>query len=111
MEQVAKEVAGLIRKLKPQVVLTFDPFGGYGHPDHIAIQRATEKAFYLAGEQTPLDSLPPYQPQKLYFHTFPNRPLGVLVRLLPIFGVMMILTWLKLPNTTILCMPGSTFGP
>jgi N-acetyl-1-D-myo-inositol-2-amino-2-deoxy-alpha-D-glucopyranoside deacetylase len=86
MEQVAKEIAKLIRKLKPQVVLTFDPFGGYGHPDHIAIQRATERAFYLAGEQTPLDSLPPYQSQKLYFHTFPNRSLGVLVRLLPLLG-------------------------
>jgi N-acetyl-1-D-myo-inositol-2-amino-2-deoxy-alpha-D-glucopyranoside deacetylase len=86
MEQVAKEIAGLIRKLKPQVVLTFDPFGGYGHPDHIAIQRATERAFHLAGEQTPLDSLPPYQSQKLYFHTFPNRSLRILVRLLSIFG-------------------------
>jgi LmbE family N-acetylglucosaminyl deacetylase len=86
MEQVAKEIAGLIRKLKPQVVLTFDPFGGYGHPDHIAIQRATERAFHLAGEQTPLDLLPPHQSQKLYFHTFPNRSLRVLVRLLSIFG-------------------------
>lgn len=85
-EQVAREVAAYIRKLKPQVVLTFDPFGGYGHPDHIAIQQATERAFYLAGEETPIDSLAPYQPQKLYFHTFPNRSLALLVRLLPLFG-------------------------
>lgn len=85
-EQVAREVAAYIRKLKPQVVLTFDPFGGYGHPDHIAIQQATERAFYLAGEETPIDSLAPYQPQKLYFHTFPNSSLALLVRLLPLFG-------------------------
>lgn len=86
LEQVAREVAGYIRKLKPQVVLTFDPFGGYGHPDHIAIQQATERAFRLAGEEADIDSLPPYQPQKLYYHTFPNRALRLLVRILPIFG-------------------------
>lgn len=86
LDQVAKEIAGYIRKLQPQVVLTFDPFGGYGHPDHIAIQRATVRAFHLAGEETPINSLPPFQSQKLYFHTFPNRSLIVLVRLLPLFG-------------------------
>jgi LmbE family N-acetylglucosaminyl deacetylase len=86
LEQVAQEIAGYIRKLKPQVVLTFDPFGGYGHPDHIAIQRATENAFYLAGEDTLIEDLPAYQAQKLYFHTFPNRSLKVLVKLLPLFG-------------------------
>ena len=86
MKQVAIEIAGIIRTLRPQVVLTFDPFGGYGHPDHIAIQRATESAFFLAGEEAQIDSLPPHQAQKLYFHTFPRRSLGVLLRLLAFFG-------------------------
>ncbi len=86
METVAEEIAGYIRKLRPQVVLTFDPFGGYGHPDHIAIQRATEHGFHLAGQDITLNGLPPYQAQKLYFHTFPNRALRFLVRLLPLFG-------------------------
>lgn len=86
LEQVAREVAGHMRRIKPQVVLTFDPFGGYGHPDHIAIQRATERAFHLAGDDMAIESLPPHQPQKLYFHTFPNRALRLLVRLLLIFG-------------------------
>jgi len=85
-EQVAAEIASYIRRLQPQVVLTFDPFGGYGHPDHIAIQRATERAFFLAAEDTPIDSLPPYHAQKLYFHTFPRRSLRFLVRLLPLLG-------------------------
>ncbi|TFH38121.1 MAG: GlcNAc-PI de-N-acetylase [Anaerolineales bacterium] len=86
MEQVASEIARYIREIQPQVVLTFDPFGGYGHPDHIAIQRATERAFFLAGEKTAIDSLAPYQAQKLYFHTFPHRSLNVLVRILSLFG-------------------------
>lgn len=85
-EQVASEIATYIRRIQPQVVLTFDPFGGYGHPDHIAIQRATERAFFLAAEETPIDSLPPYQAQKLYFHTFPRRSLRFLVKLLPLLG-------------------------
>jgi LmbE family N-acetylglucosaminyl deacetylase len=37
---LAEQVADLMRRLRPQVALTFDPFGGYGHPDHIAMHRA-----------------------------------------------------------------------
>jgi LmbE family N-acetylglucosaminyl deacetylase len=73
IEEVAAKVTHYIRLLKPQVVLTFDPIGGYRHPDHIAIQQATEKAFYEAGDPTRyVDDLPPYQPQKLFFHTMPK---------------------------------------
>jgi LmbE family N-acetylglucosaminyl deacetylase len=73
IEEVAAKVAHYIRLLKPQVVLTFDPIGGYRHPDHIAIQQAAKKAFYEAGDPTRyVDDLPPYQPQKLFFHTMPK---------------------------------------
>ncbi len=41
-------MAHLIREVQPQVVLTFDPIGGYRHPDHIAIHKATVQAFDLA---------------------------------------------------------------
>ena len=63
-----------IRALKPQVVITFDPIGGYKHPDHIAIHKATVRAFHLAGDPDyPGPSgLPPYQPQKLYYSVFPK---------------------------------------
>ncbi len=73
LEEVVAKVAHYIRLLKPQVVLTFDPIGGYRHPDHIAIQKATEKAFYEAGDPTRyVGDLEPYQAQKLYFHTMPK---------------------------------------
>jgi LmbE family N-acetylglucosaminyl deacetylase len=86
-EQVAEEVTHYIRRIKPQVVLTFDPAGGYGHPDHIAMHQATVEAFHAAGDpsQYPNDH-PPYQPQKLYFTTFSRRLLRFLVRLLPLLG-------------------------
>lgn len=71
--EVAEKIAHLIREIQPQVVVTFDPVGGYKHPDHIAIQRATVAAFELAGQADFIDGLPPYQPQKLYFHLIPRR--------------------------------------
>lgn len=74
MEEVARKVAGYIRNLKPKVVITFDPIGGYRHPDHIAIQRATVEGFRLASDPDFIDSSgqPPYQPQRLFFQTMPR---------------------------------------
>lgn len=67
-EQVTQRVVDVIREIKPHVVMTFNKYGGYGHPDHIAIQRATTEAFYQAGNAAySASSLPPYQPQKLYY--------------------------------------------
>nr|NIY11953.1 hypothetical protein [Gemmatimonadota bacterium] len=37
--EAAGRIASHIRELRPQVVVTFDPFGAYGHPDHIAISQ------------------------------------------------------------------------
>ena len=41
-----------IRRLRPQVVVTFDANGGYGHRDHMAIHRLTVPAFQQAGDPT-----------------------------------------------------------
>lgn len=87
VEEVAAQIANYIRLLKPQVVLTFDPIGGYRHPDHIAIHNATVLAFELAGDLTfSPEGMPPYQPKKLYFHTIPHNWLKLLVRLMPLLG-------------------------
>jgi len=87
IDEVTARVTGYIRRLRPQVVLTFDPIGGYRHPDHIAIHQATVGAFYAAGDagQFP-DQGPAYQPDKLYFHTFPRGWLSWMVRIMPLFG-------------------------
>jgi LmbE family N-acetylglucosaminyl deacetylase len=66
-----------MRRVRPQVVITFDPYGGYGHPDHIYMHRATTKAFHLANDpaQYPehlAEGLQAYQPAKLYYNTFPR---------------------------------------
>jgi len=87
LDAVAENVVCYIRELKPQVVLTFDPIGGYRHPDHIAIHNATVRAFEQAGNPAfAPESLPVYQPERLYFHTMPRGFLKVAVRLLPLIG-------------------------
>ncbi len=88
LDQVAGEITGWIRRLRPQVVVTFDPIGGYRHPDHIAIHNATVHAFYTAADpQAYPDGLPPYQPQRLFFHVIPHGFLRLAVHLMPLFGV------------------------
>ncbi len=87
IEKIAEEVVTYIRKLKPDVVLTFDPIGGYRHPDHIAIQQATVLAFENANNADfAPDAGVPFQPRKLYFHTFSKGFLKVTVFLLHLFG-------------------------
>ncbi len=86
VDQVAEKVAHFIRMLHPQVVITTDPIGGYKHPDHIAIHKATVEAFHLASDAIFQDGLLPYQPQKLYFQTLPKRVLRMAVRMLRILG-------------------------
>jgi len=85
--EVAGRVVRYIRELRADVVLTFDPIGGYRHPDHIHIQRATVLAFEKAadGSFCP-EAGTPHQPAALYFQLFPRRALRVLTQLMPLFG-------------------------
>jgi N-acetyl-1-D-myo-inositol-2-amino-2-deoxy-alpha-D-glucopyranoside deacetylase len=46
MLDVEAALRGVIADAKPHVVMTFEPHGGYYHPDHVAIQRATTAAFF-----------------------------------------------------------------
>ena len=48
-EAIAK-IAGHLRRVKPQVVITFGPDGAYGHPDHIAISQLTTAAIVCAAD-------------------------------------------------------------
>lgn len=86
-EEMARRTVEVIRQVRPQVIVTFNKFGGYGHPDHIAIQRATTTAFHLAGDLayvTP--GLAPYQPQKLYYSSIPTLALRVAIARLRLTG-------------------------
>ncbi len=46
---VVARLAEIIREVQPRVIITHDPSGGYGHPDHRAVCRHTVAAFGLVG--------------------------------------------------------------
>ena len=88
VEVVAGEVAHVIRQVQPDVVVTFDPIGGYRHPDHIAIHNATVLAFDLAADPKFEDpeGLSPFQPARLYFHTINKTFLRIAVWVMRLIG-------------------------
>jgi N-acetyl-1-D-myo-inositol-2-amino-2-deoxy-alpha-D-glucopyranoside deacetylase len=87
VEEVAGRIVKVIRQLKPQVIITSDPVGGYRHPDHIAVHKASVKAFEAAGDPTQYpEAGPAYKPQKLYYNVFPHTILRISVALMPLFG-------------------------
>jgi LmbE family N-acetylglucosaminyl deacetylase len=86
-DEVAAKVTRLIRQIKPQVVITFDPQGGYFHPDHVAMHEATVRAFHAAGDPDQFPGeLSAHQPQKLYFTIFPVKLLRAVLRVTQLFG-------------------------
>lgn len=88
LEKVTEEVVQIIRRVRPTVVITFDPIGGYRHPDHIKIHQATVEAFKCASDPSYQDQLhqEPYQIKKFYYHSIPKNFLKWTVRLLPLIG-------------------------
>lgn len=72
-EVATRQLVALIREIRPQVVITFDPTGGYGHPDHITVHRHTTAAFDLAGDAAAFaDAGPAWRPQRLLYAVLPR---------------------------------------
>ena len=86
VDEVAMRIAKLIREIQPQVVITFDPIGGYMHPDHIAIHQATVLACDMAADNSIVSDEPSFKPAKLYFHIFPRGFLKIMVAVMPLAG-------------------------
>lgn len=77
LEVLVADVVRIIREFRPDVVITFGPDGAYGHPDHVAIGKATTIACTLAGDphEFPLqivDGLQAFTPIRLYHSFFPR---------------------------------------
>jgi LmbE family N-acetylglucosaminyl deacetylase len=67
--EIIQKISAHIRRIQPQVVVTFGPDGVYGHPDHIALSQFTSAAILAAADpgyaqQTPF---PPHRVSKLYY--------------------------------------------
>jgi len=72
-EKVIQELVRIIRRLRPDVVITFEPNGGYGHPDHIAIHRHTLAAFFRAADPAVDPQFgPAWQARRLFYTAIPR---------------------------------------
>lgn len=73
---VIADIVSHVRRIQPDVVLTFGPDGAYGHPDHVAISQFTTAALVAAADDT---YTPPHGPRgvphaasKLYYIAWPE---------------------------------------
>ena len=72
-DEVVSQLVGIIRRVRPQVVITFEPNGSYGHPDHIAIHHHTVAAFHAAADGTRYpEQGPAWQAPRLFYTAIPR---------------------------------------
>jgi len=72
-DEVVCRLVEIMRRLRPHAVATFEPNGGYGHPDHIAIHNHTVRAFHLAADPGYHPELgPAWQAERLFFSAIPR---------------------------------------
>ena len=50
LDEAADHLVAVVREVRPQVLVTYDADGGYGHPDHIQAHRVAMRAFELASD-------------------------------------------------------------
>jgi LmbE family N-acetylglucosaminyl deacetylase len=77
-DEVVGKIVAHIRRERPDVVVTFDHMGGYGHPDHIAIHYHVKAAFTAAADPARYPEqieagMEAYQARKLYYTAIPHR--------------------------------------
>lgn len=68
--QVIAKIVDHVRRVRPQVVITFAPDGAYGHPDHIAISQFATAALVAAADPSfagVKDDREPHRVSKLYY--------------------------------------------
>lgn len=71
--EAAAHLVAIIREVRPQVLVTYDDFGGYGHPDHIKAHRVAMYAQQLAGIVSFRPDLgQPWEIAKVYWTAFPR---------------------------------------
>jgi N-acetyl-1-D-myo-inositol-2-amino-2-deoxy-alpha-D-glucopyranoside deacetylase len=76
MREAVGELVKVIREVRPQVVITYDENGAYGHPDHIQAHRVTKHAFRAAAHVGQLeDAGEPWAASKLYYSAIPKSGL------------------------------------
>jgi N-acetyl-1-D-myo-inositol-2-amino-2-deoxy-alpha-D-glucopyranoside deacetylase len=72
LDEAVGALVAVMREVRPQVVVTYNENGGYGHPDHIQAHRVAVAAFDAAGDPARYPGTgDPWQPAKLYYLAIP----------------------------------------
>ncbi|MFD8950406.1 N-acetyl-1-D-myo-inositol-2-amino-2-deoxy-alpha-D-glucopyranoside deacetylase [Streptomyces xanthophaeus] len=72
VDEAAAYLVEVIREIRPQVLVTYDPDGGYGHPDHIQAHRVAMRGAELASESAYRRDLgAPHTVEKIYWNRVP----------------------------------------
>ncbi|MGN9792458.1 N-acetyl-1-D-myo-inositol-2-amino-2-deoxy-alpha-D-glucopyranoside deacetylase [Streptomyces sp. OZ13] len=73
VDEAAAHLVEVVRSVRPQVLVTYDPDGGYGHPDHIQAHRVAMRGAALAAEPGFRPDLgAPHSIAKIYWNRVPR---------------------------------------
>ncbi|RAG84644.1 N-acetyl-1-D-myo-inositol-2-amino-2-deoxy-alpha-D-glucopyranoside deacetylase [Streptacidiphilus pinicola] len=73
LDEAAAELVAVVREVRPQVLVTYDPNGGYGHPDHIQAHRVAMRGAELAADAGFQPELgPAHAIAKVYWNVVPR---------------------------------------
>jgi LmbE family N-acetylglucosaminyl deacetylase len=72
-QEALGRIIRIVRDYKPTIMVTFDPTGGYGHPDHLTIHKLASTAFNAAADPAIYpEAGAPWQAERLYYSAFPR---------------------------------------
>ena len=72
LDEAAGLLVEVIREVRPQVLVTYDENGGYGHPDHIQAHRVAMRAVELAADPVGRRAGEPWEVAKVYWNAMPR---------------------------------------
>ncbi|MCX8559490.1 N-acetyl-1-D-myo-inositol-2-amino-2-deoxy-alpha-D-glucopyranoside deacetylase [Mycolicibacterium mucogenicum] len=97
MDEAVAELVAVLRDFRPHVVVTYDPNGGYGHPDHVQAHRVTTAAVAAsAGDGHPGE---PWQVPKFYWTVMDGESMAEALDSLN--GIELPESWIRIPASAL----------
>ncbi len=88
LDEATRELVAVVRETRPQVLVTYDENGGYGHPDHIQAHRVAMAGYERAADEGYHPELgAAWQIAKLYWNCVPKSVLAESIRVMKEAGV------------------------
>jgi N-acetyl-1-D-myo-inositol-2-amino-2-deoxy-alpha-D-glucopyranoside deacetylase len=79
VDEAAAHLVRVVREVRPQVVVTYEPGGGYGHPDHVQAHRVTMRAVVMSVDPD-VGGGEPWQVAKVYWLVLPEKQVRAALR-------------------------------